>query len=118
MLQLFRVWHLPMASGGGLRLVPPRLLRRTLRRFERDIGGGVFYLHPWELDPESPTCPGPGRWWLRVGRQRLEERLAGLLRERTFLPIQEAFPQLSGSPLVQGDPKAQLAGRMPVSVGS
>lgn len=95
-LQMARVWHLPAASGWGLRLVPPRLLRRLIDRFERDVGAGVFYLHPWELDCDAPTAPGPNRWLLRVGRARLPERLAALLRERRFVPIREAFPEVVG----------------------
>jgi hypothetical protein len=85
------VWHLPIASGAGLRMVPPRLLQRCLESFEREVGSGVFYLHPWELDPDSPTLAGPGRWVLRVGRGRLPRRLEDLLRRRTFAPIAEVF---------------------------
>ena len=96
-LQLFRFWHLPAWSGWGLRLLPPRLLRHGLRRFERDVGPGVFYVHPWELDPESPTGPGAARWLLRVGRERLLPRLTALLRERTFVPIRELFPQVASA---------------------
>ncbi|MGE0520768.1 MAG: polysaccharide deacetylase family protein [Candidatus Binatia bacterium] len=92
-LQLFRFWHLPLASGGGLRVLPPRLLRRALDRFERDIGPGTFYLHPWEIDPESPTRPELSRWLLRIGRGRLPARLAALLVERRFKPICEVFPE-------------------------
>lgn len=95
-LQLARFWHLPAASGWGLRLLPPRLVRRALRRFERDVGAGVFYLHPWELDADSPTAPGPARWLLRAGRARLAPRLAALLRERRFVTIREAFPTVGG----------------------
>jgi polysaccharide deacetylase family protein (PEP-CTERM system associated) len=94
-LQLLRFWHLPVASGHGLRLVPPRLLRRGIARFERDVGAGVFYLHPWEIDPDSPTAPGAGRWLLRLGRRRLVARLEALLRERTFVSICEAFPEVA-----------------------
>lgn len=90
-LQLFYFWHLPLASGSGLRLLPKRLLDRCVRGFERDVGSGVFYLHPWELDPESPAGPGPGRWLLRIGRHRLRERLALLVRQFAFAPIVEVF---------------------------
>lgn len=96
-LQLFHFWHLPAASGWGLRVLPPRLLERGLRRFERDVGGGVFYLHPWELDPGSPTVPGPARWLLRVGRRHLGSRLAALLRRRAFVPVRELFPQVAAN---------------------
>lgn len=93
-LQMFFFWHLPLASGAGLRMLPPGLLRRCIEKFERDIGSGVFYLHPWELDPASPTQRGAGRWFLRVGRERLPERLSALLKERTFGRVDEVFPQL------------------------
>jgi polysaccharide deacetylase family protein (PEP-CTERM system associated) len=94
-LQLMRFWHLPLASGAGLRLLPLPVLQRCIARFERDVGAGVFYLHPWELDPASPTGPGPGRWLLQVGRERLERRLEDLFHERRFVTIREAFPEVA-----------------------
>jgi polysaccharide deacetylase family protein (PEP-CTERM system associated) len=84
-------WHLPLASGTGLRLLPRRLLDRWIRRFEREVGAGVFYLHPWEIDPASPTGGGRGRWLMRPGRARLAERLDDLLRAYAFAPIAEVF---------------------------
>ncbi len=94
-LRLFYFWHLPLASGTGMRLLPPSVLARSLARFERDVGGGVFYLHPWELDPESPTAPGLRRWLLRVGRARLASRLDAWLQKRRFVSITEAFPAIA-----------------------
>ncbi len=91
MLQLLRVWHLPLASGNGLRWLPRRLQRRWVRRFERDVGSGVFYVHPWEFDPGSPVAPHLSRWLLRVGRRRLPERFRALLRETSFAPIVDVF---------------------------
>lgn len=32
----------------ALRALPPWRLRRGMRRVERDVGAGVFYLHPRE----------------------------------------------------------------------
>ena len=84
-------WHLPLASGNGLRLLPQWLLHRCVRRFEREVGAGVFYLHPWELDPGSPAAAGLGRWLIRAGRAGLTPRLDSLLREYPFAPIAEVF---------------------------
>lgn len=94
-LQLGPFWHLPLASGAGLRLLPRWLLDRCVRRFERDIGAGVFYLHPWELDPASASAPGVSRWFTRVGRAGLAHSLAALLEERQFKPIVEVFEEVN-----------------------
>jgi len=90
-LKVLTFWHLPLASGNGLRLLPRRLCRRWVRQFERDVGAGVFYLHPWELDPDSPVASAPGRWLLRLGRRRLPARFVELLQEAEFRPIREVF---------------------------
>ena len=89
-------WHLPLASGTGLRVLPRRLLDRYVRRFEREVGAAVFYLHPWELDPDSPTAAGLGRWLLRVGRAGLPRNLDALLRDYAFAPIAEVFAEQLG----------------------
>ena len=97
-LQVGRFWYLPLASGTGVRLLPRWLLHRCVRRFERDVGPGVFYLHPWEIDPDSPTAPGATRWLLRVARGGLADELRALLRHIPFAPIAEVFAaQLSAT---------------------
>lgn len=87
-------WHLPLASGNGLRLLPPALLRRLIARFEREVGAAVFYLHPWELNDDSPTGTGPGRWLLGVGRRKIEARLQDLARRSPLRSIVEVFAQV------------------------
>jgi polysaccharide deacetylase family protein (PEP-CTERM system associated) len=110
-LQMLHFWHLPLASGTGLRLLPGRLFARCLRRFERDVGAGVFYLHPWELDPDSPTAPGLTRVLLRVGRSGLAERLAALMRRVGFAPISEVFRQQLHGPFAMQARTAVGGGR-------
>jgi polysaccharide deacetylase family protein (PEP-CTERM system associated) len=88
-------WHLPLANGSGMRLLPPRLLLHCIDRFEREVGAGVFYLHPWELDPASPTGQGRGRWLLQIGRGRLPQRLAALMQAKAFGPITTVFPEIA-----------------------
>jgi polysaccharide deacetylase family protein (PEP-CTERM system associated) len=96
-LRMMFFWYLPIASGAGLRMVPRRVLDRSIELFERDVGSGVFYLHPWELDPDSPTSNAWGRWFLRVGRRRLPERLDELMSRIAFAPIRDVFGAQIGS---------------------
>lgn len=115
MLQLLGFLHLPLASGNGLRWLPRTLRRRWVGRFEHDVGAGVFYVHPWEFDPESPVAPRLSRWFLRVGRRRLPERFRELLRETSFAPIAEVFAAQLGEPDVSRLAAARLPAGWPTS---
>jgi len=99
-LQVLTFLHLPLASGNGLRWLPRCVMRRWVQHFERDVGAGVFYLHPWEFDPGSPVAPRLSRWFLRVGRRRLPERFRELLRETSFAPIADVFATQLGDAAV------------------
>lgn len=92
---------LPCGGGGYFRLWPYALSRWALRRVNhRDGQSGVFYFHPWEIDPGQPRQPGLGlktrvRHYLNL--HRMERRLGSLLRDfrwdrmdRVFLAKAEA----------------------------
>ncbi len=54
--------NLPSAGGGWFRLLPYPLFRSFLRRVNgSDQRAGIFYFHPWEVDPGQPRMPGIGR---------------------------------------------------------
>lgn len=91
MLRLGGLWYLPVASAGGLRVLGVERVDRLLSVFEREVGAAVFYAHPWEFDPQSPTAPLPGRWILRVGRAGVAQALRELLGRIRFAPIRETF---------------------------
>ncbi len=46
--------RIPAAGGAFFRLFPYALTRRALRQAEARGAPGVFYLHPWEVDPGQP----------------------------------------------------------------
>lgn len=77
--------NLPAGGGGYFRLLPYPLSRWLLRRINSlDGQAGIFYFHPWELDPGQPRPPGLGartrfRHYLNLGR--MEARLARLTRD-------------------------------------
>jgi polysaccharide deacetylase family protein (PEP-CTERM system associated) len=83
---------LPAAGGGYLRLFPMWYTRWAfLRMEEKESQAVVVYFHPWELDPEQPRIQGKlksrFRHYVNVGR--MKERLAYLLRNRSFCPFRD-----------------------------
>ncbi|MEX2444905.1 MAG: XrtA system polysaccharide deacetylase [Alkalispirochaeta sp.] len=48
----------PWGGGGWFRLYPAGAFRRGFRRAIRRADGGMFYLHPWEVDPGQPRVEG------------------------------------------------------------
>ncbi|MCL4233912.1 MAG: DUF3473 domain-containing protein [Deltaproteobacteria bacterium] len=49
-------------GGGYFRLYPPGVFLSGVRRILAQTGLYVFYLHPWELDPDQPRVRGLGAW--------------------------------------------------------
>jgi polysaccharide deacetylase family protein (PEP-CTERM system associated) len=93
-----RVW--PAAGGGYLRLLPFGLVRAGMRDAETDGRPGMFYIHPWELDPEQPRIAVDLRTRIRHygGLRRTEGRVARLLREFRFGRVGEyAVPRVEAS---------------------
>lgn len=70
-------------GGGWFRLFPYAFSRWALERVNRTEGQpGIFYFHPWEIDPQQPRLAGLGvktrfRHYLNLARtyQRLEKLL-------------------------------------------
>ena len=48
-----------LATGGGFfRLLPSALTDFAVRQVNREGHGGIFYFHPWEVDPDQPRIAG------------------------------------------------------------
>ena len=77
--------NLPAGGGGYFRLFPYQLSRWLLNRVNRlDKQPGIFYFHPWEVDPEQPRQLGIGmktRFRHYVNLTRTENRLKALTRD-------------------------------------
>jgi polysaccharide deacetylase family protein (PEP-CTERM system associated) len=103
-----RLWEVPVGTarfagtnlpvgGGFFRLFPLPLLRAAFASVNRADGHPlVFYVHPWELDPEQPrlAMPWPHRFRHYVGLGRAEARLRGLLASFRFTSIASAFAEI------------------------
>lgn len=84
---------LPAAGGAYLRHLPYRMVQSGFRQCEEEGQPGVFYIHPWELDPEQPTIPGSLSARIRHYRNldRTEELLERVLEEFEFTSARERF---------------------------
>lgn len=49
---------LPVAGGGYFRIFPYMYTRWGLKRTNKNNQPFVFYIHPWEVDPEQPRVDG------------------------------------------------------------
>lgn len=93
---------IPVGGGGYFRLYPFALTRWLLRRRARNTGAPfVFYLHPWEMDPDQPRVDGAGalsnfRHYLNL--DKVTTRLTRLMTEFEFTTMQIALDSLSALP--------------------
>jgi polysaccharide deacetylase family protein (PEP-CTERM system associated) len=85
--------NLPCAGGGWFRLVPYALFRAGLRRVNADGTPGLFYFHPWEVDPEQPRVAAGrlARFRHYVGLAAMEGRVARLLRDFAWSRMDRVF---------------------------
>jgi polysaccharide deacetylase family protein (PEP-CTERM system associated) len=81
--------RVPAAGGAYLRLLPFGLTRRALEEHRRNGQSTVFYIHPWEVDPEQPRLAVSPFARLRHygGLGRTMPRLERLLSEFQFTSI-------------------------------
>jgi polysaccharide deacetylase family protein (PEP-CTERM system associated) len=88
--------NLPAGGGGYFRLFPYVLSRWLLRRLNgADQQAGIFYFHPWELDPDQPRQRGIGmttRFRHYLNLHRMEPRLGALLHDFRWNRIDRLFP--------------------------
>jgi len=87
--------RIPCGGGGFFRLFPYALSRWALRRVNRrERQPGVFYFHPWEIDPQQPrvrNAPLRSRFRHYLALERMEPRLKQLLRDFRWSRMDRAF---------------------------
>lgn len=77
--------NLPAGGGGYFRLLPYAISSWCLREVNRrDRQPGIFYFHPWEIDPDQPRQTNidiKTRFRHYVNLHRMEGRLRALIRD-------------------------------------
>ncbi|MEE2827058.1 MAG: DUF3473 domain-containing protein, partial [Planctomycetota bacterium] len=76
--------------GGYFRLYPYSMTRRLTRQINQSGRPLMFYLHPWEIDPQQPVVAGPSylsRKRHRINLAKTEKKLERLLMDFSFAPM-------------------------------
>lgn len=88
---LFWGRKIPVSGGGYFRLFPYWFTRHTLKTINRTEGNPfIFYLHPWEVDPEQPRmqkAKALSRFRHYNNLNKTAKRLKQLLTEFSFTPL-------------------------------
>ena len=87
--------RIPVAGGGYFRLLPYWVTRTGLRQINDLQQAFIFYLHPWEVDPEQPRIDAG---WLSRFRHytnldKTHARLRDLLGEFRFTTVRNVLAE-------------------------
>jgi len=84
-VRIFR-YRLPVAGGGYFRLYPYAFTKAGLAHVNRRNSPFIFYLHPWEVDPDQPRISAS--WFSRFRHynnlDKCESRLRSLMTDFQF----------------------------------
>jgi polysaccharide deacetylase family protein (PEP-CTERM system associated) len=84
----------PASGGGYFRLFPYPLSRWLLAKAGRSDDPAIFYVHPWEIDPQQPRqkqAPLRSRFRHYLNLTRTEPRLRRLLRDFNWTRLDRLF---------------------------
>lgn len=86
--------RIPVSGGGYFRLLPYWLTRAGLRKLNDELQRPfIFYLHPWEVDPDQPRVRTSWKSRLRhyTNLNRCEARLRRLIGEFRFGRVRDVL---------------------------
>jgi polysaccharide deacetylase family protein (PEP-CTERM system associated) len=90
--------NLPIGGGGYFRLLPYAWTRWGIGRLnERERKPAIFYLHPWEIDPEQPRLQAGALSRLRhyTNLDKTQSRFHALLRDFQFATLATVLTSVS-----------------------
>ncbi len=93
--------NLPVGGGGYFRLYPWAWTRRALERLNRQGRPFVFYVHPWEVDPQQPrlSCGTVlSRFRHYVNLSATEGKLQRLMERFRFGPLSQVVDRSASLP--------------------
>ncbi len=87
-------YRLPVGGGGYFRIFPYSLIAYAISHLnEEERQPAMFYLHPWELDPDQPRIQAGlvSRFRHYHNLKKCEQRLCKLLSGKSFTTVTEVL---------------------------
>ena len=91
-------WHtgkfnIPI-GGGYFRIFPWAVSKKAIKEVRKEVGMAMFYIHPWEVDPDQPRIRGTG-WKSQLrhytGQRSSYNRLERMLRTFSFASMSQVI---------------------------
>jgi len=89
--------NIPISGGGYFRLFPYALIKIGLKALMLGNKPFVFYIHPWELNPNTPRVPGMdalSRFRTYTGIETACDNFVALLKDFPFAPVHDVLHDL------------------------
>ncbi|WP_068264132.1 XrtA system polysaccharide deacetylase [Rubripirellula obstinata] len=89
-------------GGGYFRLFPTAMTTAAIRRIQSSGRPAMFYIHPWEIDPDQPRIKGAGtksRFRHYVNLKHTERKLIGLVQSHRFGTMATSIASANQAPL-------------------
>ncbi len=85
--------RIPFAGGTWFRAIPYKVIEREFIHFEKKSIPAVFYIHPWELNPDTPKIQLEPKIGIPhyYNRKQCKNRLISLLDDFKFTSISNYF---------------------------
>ena len=90
--------RIPASGGGFFRIYPYQVTRSIMRHTNRRLQHPcMFYLHPWEVDPDQPRIRASLKSRIRhyTNLSRVENRMRRLLNDFHFASVSDVLRDLS-----------------------
>jgi polysaccharide deacetylase family protein (PEP-CTERM system associated) len=90
-----KIWgkNVPIAGGAYFRIFPYQFTKAGFKSLNKKNHPGIFYLHPWEIDPEHPKIKLPLRISLThyYNLAGTEKKFKKLLQDFKFIPLKKVL---------------------------
>jgi len=86
---------LPWSGGFYFRFIPYGIFKYGIDKILKDKGVYVFYIHPWEFDPNQPRVKNISlqyKFRHYTNLKKTESKFIRLLNDYKFLPIRSVLP--------------------------